>query len=55
MSLEEKAINKIVDIIDYIESNPQHDSYDSSDAYYDICNAISEYQKEKIKQLQRRG
>ena len=52
MSLEEKTIRKIVDVIDYIESNPQLDyCYDEMDAYSDICNIISHYQNEKIKQL----
>jgi len=50
MSEELQTINKIVEIIDFVEQGNNQD-YDEFDAYGDICKTIDEYQKGKIKEL----
>jgi hypothetical protein len=47
-----QTIQKIVDIIDYVESNDFSD-YDSQDAYYDIRSVIDSYQQLTIEKLKK--
>jgi len=50
VSKEIKAINKIVEILDFVETSLDYDEFN---AYGDICKIIFDYQQQKIEELKK--